>query len=75
MRFCVKKGVTVSRWYDYPFTVEEFVEKFAEVFRGDSVWCFVENEHVWLYDVDGLYQCPEVPDWVLDFDYPEYDIQ
>ena len=44
MMFCTKKGDNVSRWFDYPQTVEEFVDTKGDYLQKDCVWCFVENE-------------------------------
>lgn len=75
MRFCTRKGDRVSRWYDYPRTVEDFIDMHGEYIQKGVIWCFVDNEHVWIYDEDGLYERPGLPDWVPDEFYPEYDAE
>lgn len=75
MRFCVKKGDNVSRWYDYPRTVEDFIDRHGPYIQKGVIWCFVESEHVWIYDGECLYERPDLPDWVPDELYPEYDAE
>lgn len=75
MRFCTRKGDRVSRWYDYPRTVEDFIDMHGVYLQKDCVWCFVDDEHVWIFDNDGLYERPDLPDWVPDELYPEYDAE
>lgn len=74
-RFCTRKGENVSPWYDYPRTIEEFIEMHGAYLATSGVWCLVDNEHVWIYDADGLYEVPELPEWVPDELYPEYDAE
>lgn len=72
MRFCYKDGDKVSDWYELVLTsVEDFVDG-AKIKPG-TIWCFVENEHVYIFDEDGLYERPDLPYWVPDELYPEYD--
>lgn len=73
MRFCTKKGDRVSRWYDYPLTVEDFIDMHGSYIQKGVICCFVDDEHVWIYDDDGLYERPDLPFWVPDELYPEYD--
>lgn len=72
IRVCFKDGEKVSYWFDlYWCSVEDFLD--GATFKSGTIWCFVENEHVWIYDEDGLYERPDLPDWVPDELYPEYD--
>lgn len=72
--FCTNKKGSVSLWFDYPCdSVEEFIDNNCEYLNKETVFCFVCNEHVWIYDYEGLYERPDLPEWVPDFDYPEYD--
>lgn len=73
MMFCTYYNGVASRWYDYPRTVEDFVDMHGPNRRKGAIWCFVENEHVWIVDDSGFYERPDLPEWVLDYNYPEYD--
>ena len=75
MRLCVKKGASVSRWYDYPSPVEEFIDMHGSYIQKGVIWCFVDNEHVYIFDEDGLYERPDLPNWAPDEFYPEYDAE
>lgn len=65
MTFCTFKDGNISLWYDYPETVEEFVDKRKDWLQKGVIMCFIENEHVWIYDstTDELYEMPFLPDW------------
>ena len=67
MTFCTLKNGVSSYWYEYPETVEEFVDK-RKAWLKDVIVCFIENEHVWIYDstVDELYEMPFLPDWCTE---------
>lgn len=73
LMFCTKRGANVSRWYDYPESVEGFIDTKGAFLQKDVVFCFVQNEHVWIYEDNDLYEVPALPDWVPDFNYDEFD--
>lgn len=66
--FCVLKNGVTSPWYDYPETVEEFIDSKKGWFQKGIVMCLVENEHVWIYDntTEELYEMPFLPDWCTE---------
>lgn len=73
MRFCTKKGDVVSQWYDYPRPVDEFIEMHGSSIAKDCVWCFVDEEFVYIYDKSGLTKRHDLPNWAPEESYPEYD--